>query len=324
MTPRERALKAIRFETPDRIPLDIWVIDEFWEKMLEERYGGMDRFLDELETDVFMAFSPVPKPPDGSWQTVEEVLETPFQDPDDHSLYTQRNKSVRYARGILESVEKHGRQRQRAVIGWVQGPYEALQSFLGTENALLEMALHREQVAEFTRRLGEWARRVATNIIDLGIDILLISDDWGQNNAMLFSPRDWRELIRPAVARIAEAALERGVPVAVHSDGYIEPILEELLELGIRVLHPIQETAGMDQLEVRRRFGRRLCLYGGLDVRLLSSADPEQARRLARAKVEQLGREGGLILCTSHSVSEEISLENILAAYDEAKRVRLG
>ncbi len=324
MISRERVLKAIRFERPDRVPIDVWVIDEPWEKMLDERYGGMDAFLDLLETDLFMAFTAMPKPPDREWQTIDEVLDTAFVDPDDRSVYTQEHKQVRYKRGIVESVEKHGRQRGRAVLGWVVGPYEALQGFLGTENALMEMALNRDKVAEFFRRLGEWSYRVACNAIDLGIDILLVSDDWGQNQTMLFNPRDWRDLIRPAVERIVRAGIERDVPVAVHSDGYIEPVLEELVGLGVRVLHPVQETAGMDQLAVRRRFGRRLCLYGGLDVRLLSEMSPDEARAFAREKVQQLGTDGGLILCTSHSVSEEIPLENVLAAYEEAKKVRLG
>jgi uroporphyrinogen decarboxylase len=324
MTSRERVLRAIRFEKPDRVPLDIWIIDEVCERMLEERYGGIDAFLDALGTDAFMAFSSMPKPPDRQWQTIDEVLDTEFLDPDDRLLYTQAHKEVRYPRGIVESVEEHGRQRGRAVIGWVVGPYEALQGFLGTESALMEMALNREKVAEFMRRLGEWSHRVASNMIDLGVDIILISDDWGQNQTMLFSPRDWMDLVRPAVARIAEAALRRGLPVALHSDGYIEPVLEELVRIGIRVIHPLQETAGMDQLAVRRKYGQRLCFYGGLDVRLLSQVDADQARQMARSKVEQLGKDGGLILCTSHSVSPEIPLENVLAAYEEARGIALG
>lgn len=322
MTGRERVMKAIRFEKTDRTPIDIWIIDDTWEAMLEERYGGVDAFLDELDTDAFMAFTAMPRDPEKAWHSIDEVLDTPFPDPDDRSLYTQEHKNVRYKRGIVESVEKHGRQRGRAVIGWVVGPYEALQGFLGTENALMEMALNREKVAEFTKRLGEWSHRVALNVIELGADIVLISDDWGQNKAMLFSPRDWMDLIRPAVARIAEAPCSRGVPVALHSDGYIEPILDEVVELGVQVIHPLQETAGMDQLKVRQRFGKRLCFYGGLDVRLLAEMTPDEAAIYARRKVQQLGRDGGLIFCTSHSVSGEISLESVLAAYREVKGLR--
>ena len=325
MTHRERVFRAINFETPDRVPMDLWIIDDYWMKMLKEKYGGMDPFLDELDVDLFMAFTNMPRSPGNYLSGIEEVLDTPWEDPNDFRLYTQVHRPGKdYYYGLIEAIERHKFQRGRVVLGWVVGVYEGLQGFLDTEQTLLEFALHKQEVREFSERLGDWSAQVAHNAIDLGADILLISDDWGQNGSMLFNPKDWYELILPGFRKIVQVGVDRGVPVMVHSDGFIEPVLDTVVELGVRILHPVQESAGMDQRKVRRKYGDRLCLYGGLDVRDLPTMSLEQIEDLVRSKIETLGRHGGWIMCTSHSVAEEISLDKILHAYNVAKSIRLA
>jgi uroporphyrinogen decarboxylase len=110
------------------------------------------------------------------------------------------------------------------------------------------------------------AERLVDSCIDAGVDIITLSDDWGSNNNMLFSPRMWRRMIAPYAARVVKRARDRGVPVNLHSDGYILNIMDELVEMGYSMMHPVQESAGMDPQHIKEKYGDKLVVYGSLDV----------------------------------------------------------
>ena len=113
----------------------------------------------------------------------------------------------------------------------------------------------------------------------------------------------YRELLFPAHRRLFQWAHERKLPVILHSDGLVEPLLPDLIEAGIDCLQPLEVKAGMDLLRVKRRFGDRIALIGGMDARVLETNDLAAVRAELEAKLPGAMAGGGYVLQVDHSVS---------------------
>lgn len=325
--PRERVLTALQFREPDRVPLYVWVFNQ--PGVIDEivaRFGTFEAFCDELELDMTQAFpakGPLkrrPKPGDeaavydatyGWVYTVEGALEAELNDPDDPTIYEP----------IKREIEHHKGRCGRAVFVQTFGVFEAANDFVGLEQNLVAMVEKPELCRQLYERIARWSARYAENCLELGVDVIHISDDWGMNNAMLFSPQKWWELVFPAEKIICDAVLKRGGLLSLHSDGYIEPVLDGVVELGIKVFHPCQESAGMKPVEVKRKFFGKLALYGGLDVRTVlgRGLSREQLAAEVRRVMEALKPGGGFIFCTSHMVQPGTPIDEVVFAYEVAK-----
>jgi len=326
MLPRERVLTALNFQQPDRVPIYIWifgqpgVIDD-----IVAKYGTFEAFCDALDVDVTQAFpakgflkqGATPNSPDSDYEpaygwvyTLDAALEAEFTDPDDPDIYTT----------IRAEIEHHKETRGRAVFVQTPGVFEAANGVIGQTQNLMEMAMRPEMCRRLYERIARWASRYAENCLDLGADVIHISDDWGMNHAMMFRPQTWWEVVYPAEKVICDAVRRKGGLLSLHSDGYITPVLDGVAELGFRVVHPVQESAGMDPVQVKRDFYGRLGIYGGLDVRtMLGRALPrEQLAEEIRRVMHALKPGGGYIFCTSHMVQPGTPLEEVEFAYQVA------
>ncbi|MDZ7373111.1 MAG: nucleoside 2-deoxyribosyltransferase [candidate division KSB1 bacterium] len=149
------------------------------------------------------------------------------------------------------------------------------------------------------------------------VGALFYSDDIAYRTGLMVSPEVLRRFLFPWIRRIAELAESRRIPLIYHSDGDLRLILDELLELGVRALHPIEPKA-MDIVELKRRYGNRLCLCGNVDVDLLARGSPEEIRRQVAWLINSVGRHGGYCLGSGNSVPEYVPLENYRAMIETA------
>jgi uroporphyrinogen decarboxylase len=199
--------------------------------------------------------------------------------------------------------------------------FEAAWRLRGLENFLLDL-LERPDWAHFLLgRLTDLARRNAEALTSAGIDVLALDDDIGMPGTMMISPDTWREFFKPRLSAIIEAAraIKPDLRVLFHSDGYFEPIVGDLMEIGVNAINPLQPDH-MDAARIRSRFGPRLALWGTVGHQsTFSFASPEEIRQEVRHRVETLGR-AGLILCPAYDVDEpDIPRENIAAFLDAAR-----
>jgi uroporphyrinogen decarboxylase len=109
--------------------------------------------------------------------------------------------------------------------------------------------------------------------------------------------------------------------VLFHTCGSVIDIMDDLIEIGVDVLHPVQVSArGMDPVRLKRQWGDRLSFWGGVDTqRTLSRGTPEEVRAETRQRIEVLGRRGGYVLGAVHNIQPDVSVENILAMYETGK-----
>jgi uroporphyrinogen-III decarboxylase len=101
--------------------------------------------------------------------------------------------------------------------------------------------------------------------------------------------------------------------VAYHSDGNIEPIIPDLIEIGLDVLNPIQPQS-MDPADIKRKYGDRLCFWGSIDEQYtLPYGAPAEVEAEVLTRLKTLGQNGGLILGPTHHVQLDTPLDNFWA-----------
>jgi uroporphyrinogen decarboxylase len=193
--------------------------------------------------------------------------------------------------------------------------FEAAWRLRGLEAFLLDLVERPAWADYLLDRLAALARRNAETLARAGVDVLSLDDDVGMPGTMFMSPETWRRFFKPRMAGIVEAAraIRPGLPVVYHSDGYFEPILEDLVEIGVNAINPL-EPEHMDAVRIRRRFGPRLALWGTVGHHTtFSFSTPDEIRAEVKMRVETLGRTG-LILGPAYDIDEpDIPWANIAA-----------
>ena len=154
------------------------------------------------------------------------------------------------------------------------------------------------------------------NCIDLGVDMIHISDDWGAQNSLMFSPQIWWEMLYPYHKHVVDAVKSRGCYVSLHSDGNIMSVLDGVEKLGFDVVHPFQESAGMDYSADLSSFRLKLTIMGGMDEQATKGFGNFDALASEIRRVLGLCKEGGLLYCTTHYVQSHCSIEVLTFAYD--------
>jgi uroporphyrinogen-III decarboxylase len=149
----------------------------------------------------------------------------------------------------------------------------------------------------------------------MGVDMIWIGDDVGAQNAMLISPKMWRQFLKPRMASfISELkSINPQVKVAYHTDGVVYPIIPDLIDIGLDVLNPIQ-PASMDPARLKREYGNHLCFWGSIDEQhTLPFGTPADMQNEVLTRLNTIGKNGGLILSPTHHVQLDTPMENFLA-----------
>jgi uroporphyrinogen decarboxylase len=193
---------------------------------------------------------------------------------------------------------------------------EGTSSFLGIENCWRNLAEHPDLMLAWFDKYSTWLCGLVDSLIKAGVDMVTLSDDWGSNQTMLFSPRMWRRMIKPYTMRVVQYARSHGLPVNLHSDGHILAIMDDLIEIGYTSLHPVQESAGMDPKLVKEKYGEKIVIYGSLDVidGLLKYDGPALDDYITQ-RFEIYAPHGGFIFNTGHFVQPDIPPRRLVAAY---------
>ncbi len=220
-----------------------------------------------------------------------------------------------------EVLAAHGRGR---VAGcWIGHMYEDSWQIRGYEEFLADM-IDRPEWCEFI------LDRVMARNLDMarfaahaGVDWIKTGDDVASQRAMMFSPDMWRRFMKPRWAEVFAAArrIKPDIEIWYHSDGAIEPVIPELIEIGVTILNPVQPEC-LDMIALKRRFGDKLVFDGTIGTQTtMPFGTPDDVRRVVAERMDTLGGDGALILSPTHVLEPEVPLENI-RAFVEAAGVR--
>ncbi len=199
--------------------------------------------------------------------------------------------------------------------------FERAWALRGFDVLLMDMLERTGWVEELLDRILEIQLILCRRFVAAGVAGGYFGDDYGAQRAMLFSPRLWRRLIKPRLARLFAVFVDAGLPVILHSDGDIRAILPDLVEIGLTTLNPVQPEV-LDHAWLRKEYGAKLSFYGGISTQgVLPGGTVEEVRAATRACVRELAPEGtGLLLGPSHRMQSDIPARNVeamLDAFDE-------
>jgi uroporphyrinogen-III decarboxylase len=138
---------------------------------------------------------------------------------------------------------------------------------------------------------------------------------------MLIAPEQWRQIFKPRMANFISTLREINpdIKIAYHSDGNIEQIIPDLIEIGVDVLNPVQ-PACIDPAKVKEDLGDKLCFWGTIDEQhTLPFGRPSDVEKEVRERLETIGKNGGLIIGPTHHVQLDTPLENFWAMVNTIK-----
>lgn len=205
-------------------------------------------------------------------------------------------------------------------IGWFG--FDITHSFfIGTERELLALAEDPEWCVDMWQTQQELCLTLLDRMWDAGyeFDQLLVYDDMGYKNNQFFSLRTYRNLLKPIHQRAIEWAHAKGVKMYLHSCGDVRPFIPDLVEMGLDALNPLEVKAGVDPVAVKREYGDRLLLHGGVDAVLWNDIDRMEAS--VRETLPELKKNGGYIFGTDHSTPNNVSLQDFKRIVDLAKQL---
>ncbi len=183
----------------------------------------------------------------------------------------------------------------------------------GFENFMLMLEDDRGLVEEVLEIHANLQAEVARRALEYPLTFFYPADDLAYKSGTLIDPKLMREMWVPRMQRVFEPALAKNVPILFHSDGNIQSLIPDLLEMGISALNPI-EPYGMDIRELKKKYGRNLTLIGNMDVGgALSTGTPDEVRAEARQLIDDIGRGGNYVLGSCHSITKNVKPENFLA-----------
>jgi len=348
MVPRERVLAALDGEEPDRVPraLSFYHVDL-------ARVVPPGLVLGGEPVDVqFVEFPVTREERDLVRRALPFEADTRLGRPDQVETYDRwryspaqpdrRNPLARATSlsdlehfpfpeaGRSSAVRDLGRQvRRLRVRGLAVGGnlphlggelFEAAWRLRGLESFLMDLVERPDWADLLLDRLTALAVHNARSLAQADVDLLALDDDVGMPGSMIIGPDTWRRFFKPRMAKVIASAraIKPGLRVLYHSDGWFEPILEDLLEIGVNAINPLQPEH-MDAARIRRRFGSRLALWGAVGRQTtFATAAPDVIRSEVRERVETLGR-AGLILCPAYDIDEpDIPSENVAAFLEAA------
>ncbi|RLB98043.1 MAG: hypothetical protein DRH90_22440 [Deltaproteobacteria bacterium] len=198
--------------------------------------------------------------------------------------------------------------------------FEACWYLRGMDTFMMDMAVEPEYAETLMDKVMQFPLNAARKYIELDADMIWFGDDIAMQTGMMMSVDMWRKFFKIRLAHLFDECkkLNPNIKIAYHSCGNCAEILDDMIEIGLDVLNPLQPMA-IDPFEVKKRYGKRLALFGGLCVqRIMPFGCVEDVRNAVTKLNAELGAGGGYILAPAHHIQADTSLENIKTFYAAA------
>lgn len=186
---------------------------------------------------------------------------------------------------------------------------ECLTRMIGQENSMLWMGLYPERMGVVLDRIGKHyvdCARASMDAADGLLDGFVIWGDVAYKAGMFFSPDYWRAHFKPWVKAMVDEAHRRGLPVIYHGCGCIKAIFEDFIEIGVDALNPLEVKAGMDVVELRKKYRHRMAFCGNSNMQVWETGDKDRIRAEVLHRLKA-AKGGGYIFQSDHSVASDVS-----------------
>ncbi|MEI7990357.1 MAG: uroporphyrinogen decarboxylase family protein [Chloroflexota bacterium] len=349
MKHRERVQMALNHETPDRCPMQVSFTPEFADRLREDLkvkgkaphnpHGGGNTYELERALGEDMLLSSV------GWANSYYLGSEPYTDEWGISWHSQDYETP-YGKGYYTEISEHPLAEDSAIETyhapdpnrpelyaeaervlrdfkdeyWIVGVtvttiFETAWGLRGYERIFMDMVNDPEYVERLMDIPYQYHLTAAKKLAQMGVDMIWIGDDVGAQNDMVISPKHWRRFLKPHMANfIAELKrINPNIKVAYHTDGNVDRIIPELIEIGLDVLNPVQ-PASMNPAELKKKYGKNLCFWGSIDEQhTLPFGKPEDVQQEVITRMQTIGKDGGLIIGPTHHVQLDTPMDNFWA-----------
>ena len=237
-------------------------------------------------------------------------------------------KDPRWTSGVAERARLLHEQTDYYVVMRMvasHGPFQTACDLRGTENFLIDMALHPDfahtlldRITTAIEGLLRLAMRAGGRYFDM---IELPGDDYAGSNNLLISPAMFRTFIKPCIGRMIKVIKEHNpqVKVMLHSDGVITKLIPEFISLGVDVIHPLEPLPAIDLASIKQQFGSQISFLGGIDISHAMPGTREDVIAETKLRLSQLASDGGFILAPSNHLQADVPAENVITMYETAR-----
>jgi uroporphyrinogen decarboxylase len=342
MTPRENILKTLRRKGFESVPVD-FVLCESQINDFEKRFGhrdyqsyfGLSHRSFEMEVQKNYSFGPdlfkSEKLPDSTvfdeygighskgsaaafhmtrmhhplkGAGLSEILDYPYPTVPEGELERLTQK--------VQNLRSNG----LASFGFMQMTvWEASWYLRSMEELMIDMMMEDEKATALLDKITQFAVSKAVTYTKAGIDILSLGDDIGTQTSIMLDVKLWETWLKPRLSTVIEAARSVNPEVLIfyHSCGHVTPFIDQLIEVGVDILNPIQpECMSFD--EVHDKFGHQLSFWGTLGTQqLLPFGTKEEVLQTTLSRLNKCGEKGGIVIGPTHMVEPEVPWENLTA-----------
>ena len=334
LTSAERVMRVLRGEEPDRVPHFEWLIARNVREALCPGVTSHNAFAVRMGHDAILVDPDFRKEQVGptrwrtEWGYVVEYggeehgveVASPIGTMADFERYAAPDP---HAPGRYASVEKAVREfkGKKAIGVHLNDVFSVPRYLMGMENLLMAIAAEPALVAALVDLSVRVNLEMAKEVAARGADFVWTGDDYAGNTGPFMSPGHFRTLFYPGLCRVGAGFRELGLPFIKHCDGNIRPIIDMMVDAGIRCLDPIDPQGGMDLGEVKAKYGRRVALKGNVDcARVLAFGTVEEVAAETKTALRQGAPGGGYILSSSNSIHSSVKPENYAAMLETLGR----
>jgi uroporphyrinogen decarboxylase len=231
-----------------------------------------------------------------------------------------------YTRGLRERIRRQRESTDCALVLnlsiWV---LQCSQFVRGFEDWFVDLVAQPRLMEAILDAITESLQGVVEDVLDEVadlIDVVSVSDDLGPQDRTCLKPELYRKLIKPRHARLMRAIKARtSAPVMWHTCGSVYDLLDDLIEMGVDALNPVQTNAAkMEPERLKSGYGEKLTFWGGIDaIQVLPYGTPDDVEREVIDKVRIFAPGGGFILNPIHNIQPNVPLENIFALFEAAQ-----
>jgi len=326
MTSTERVLCVLRNEQPDRIPHFEWIIDhrvreailpgcsmeEFTLRMgldailtapdIQREQVGENRWRNEYGVILQRNEEEYSFPVEGPIRTMEDLANYRPPDPKSPGRFASLKKLVDRYKGKL------------AIGVHLNDVFSIPRALMGYENFLMALAAEPELAQAVIDLSVEMNIAFGQECARLGADFVMTGDDYASTERPLVSPATFREMLLPGAKRVFACFKKAGLMTIKHTDGNLGPLVDQIVEIGMDCLDPIDPISGMDIGDMKRRFGDRFAMKGNVDcANTLTFGTVTEVVEETRRVIAAAGEGGGLIVSSSNSIHSKVKPENYLA-----------
>ena len=330
MNSRERVIAALRFQNPDRVPVDMWI-----HRATQLRYGKeLDALLERHPLDIVRLFGPTdrnfyPEMSDvgdirdawgSTWRILRQGINGEVKIPaiEDISTVGEYQPPIEW---LAAEWQKHdeaidrkieaGRRSNKFIYGGYIEIFQRMQFIRGTENLLYDLAGDPEGAIVLRDKVTDYFKQYLSYWLKKDVDAIYFSDDFGTQRSLLISPKMWREIFKPAYREIMDIVRRSGKYIFYHTCGHVLPLYPEFIELGIDAVNSQIHCMGLEN--VAEKYAGKITFWGEMDRQnLLPFGTPHEICHAAALMKEKLFVNGGGLI--GHSVAGvDVPLENIEA-----------